>query len=118
MPIIPIAKRQSLDDDHDPLRNSVRFPLHLFARIDTADGTVDAVTEDISSTGVLFTMPFAPEVNTRLTWTLQFPADAMGSSCDVTVACVGRVVWHGPVAAGQQVGAVIDTYVMGDSVHV
>ncbi|MGI4758241.1 MAG: PilZ domain-containing protein [Janthinobacterium lividum] len=113
-----IDSKQNSDNALDPMRNSVRFPLHLFARVDTVRGTVDAVTEDISSTGVLFTMPFAPEVNTRLTWTLQFPAEAIGSPFDVTVTCVGRVVWHGPSATGRQVGAVIDDYRMGDSVHV
>lgn len=113
-----ITTDRSHADDPDPMRNSVRFPLHLLARVDTAMGTIDAITEDISSTGVLFTMPFAPEVNTRLTWTLQFPADEIGSPHDVTVACVGRVIWHGPAADGRQVGAVIDDYRMGDSSHV
>ncbi len=97
------------------MRNSVRFPIRLLARIDTMDGPADAVTEDISSTGVLFTMPFAPAVNSRLTWTLQLPADMIGSRHDVTVTCVGRVVWHKPVAQGSQVGAMIDDYRMGDS---
>ena len=98
-----------------PMRSAVRFPLHLPARVETVDGPVDAVTEDISSTGVLFTMPFAPAVNTRLTWTLHLPADMIGSLHDVTVTCVGRVVWHGPAPHGRQVGAVIDDYHMGDS---
>ncbi len=109
---------QTHDDGTDPMRSAVRFPLHLLARVETAEGSVDAVTEDISSTGVLFTMPFAPEVNTRLTWTLQLPADEMGSEHDVTVACVGRVVWHAPSSYGLQVGAVIDDYRMGERVHV
>lgn len=115
--MLQISSPQDHHQSTDPMRNSVRFPLHLLARVDTVNGPVDAVTEDISSTGVLFTMPFAPEVNTRLTWTLQFPAGEIGSPHDVTVACVGRVVWHGPARVGRQVGAVIDDYRMGDGSH-
>ena len=116
--MLQTSSAQLHDEGSDPMRNSVRFPLNILARVDTANGPVDAVTEDISSTGVLFTMPFAPEVNTRLTWTLQFPANEIGAAQDVTVACVGRVVWHGPAASGRQVGAVIDDYRMGDSTYV
>lgn len=118
MSMFEISSSQFPAQAPDPMRSSVRFPLHLFARIDTVNGPVDAITEDISSTGVLFTMPFAPEINTRLTWTLHFPADDIGSPHDVMVAFVGRVVWHGPAAGGRQVGAVIDGYRMGESSHV
>lgn len=94
------------------MRNAVRFPLHLAARVHTEDGPVDAVTEDISATGVLFNMPFAPSIDSILRWTLQIPEADMGSSGDLTVECVGRVVWHRSVNGGKQVGAVIDGYHM------
>ena len=97
------------------MRTAVRFPLHLLARVETEDGSVDAVTEDISATGVLFNMPFAPGINTQLRWTLTIPAADLGSPEDVTVQCVGRVVWHGPADHGRQVAAVIDGYHMEDS---
>ncbi len=97
------------------MRNAVRFPLHLPARVETAEGFVDAVTEDISATGVLFNMPFAPAIDTQLRWTMQIPGADLGSTEDVTVQCVGRVVWHGPAKRGRQVGAVIDDYHMEDS---
>jgi PilZ domain len=100
------------------MRNAVRFPLRLPVRVQLEDGGfIDAFTEDISATGVLFTMANAPEINTRLTWTLRMPADVMGAKEDVTVNCVGRVVWQRPAVEGRQVGVVIDDYRMGDGAH-
>lgn len=93
-----------------PMRCAVRFPLHLSVRVQTVDGPVDAETKDISSTGVLFIMPFAPAVNTRLTWIFLLPGDKFGSPRDISVVCAGRVVWHSPCATGRQVGVVIDEY--------
>jgi hypothetical protein len=98
-----------------PLRTAVRFPLHLVARVETEQGAVDAVTEDISANGVLFNMPFAPAINTQLRWTLMIPAADLGSLKDVAVHCVGRVVWYGPAEHGCQVAVVIDGYHMEDS---
>jgi hypothetical protein len=80
-------------------------------------GTIQAVTEDISATGVMFVMPLSPAVNTKLTWTLRLPAEVMGAKEDVTVNCVGRVVWHAPTVEGWQVGVVIDGYRMGDRTY-
>ncbi len=97
------------------MRSAVRFPLHLVARIETERGVVDAVTEDISASGVLFNMPFAPGINSQLRWTFQIPGVELGAADDVTVQCVGRVVWHGPAARGRQVAVVIDGYHMEDS---
>lgn len=109
-----VQKTPPAENFADPMRNSVRFPVHLPVRVETESGPVDAVTEDISATGILFTMPVAPAINTRLTWKLRLPGDAMGGADDVTVSCVGRVVWHGPAPEGRQVGVVIDGYRMGD----
>ncbi len=97
------------------MRTAVRFPLHLPARVETESGPVDAMTEDISATGVLFNMPIAPGLNSQLRWTMQIPGADLGSLEDVTVQCVGRVVWHGPAKRGRHVAAVIDGYHMEES---
>ncbi len=94
----------------DPMRNGVRFPLHLKVQVETEGGTVDAETEDVSASGVLFRMSAAPAVNTRLAWTMVLPKDTMGAAADTIVHCVGRVVWNAPADGGRQVGAVIDSY--------
>lgn len=111
------SQPRPVESSADPMRNAVRFPLHLPVRVETENGTVDAVTQDISATGVLFTMPVAPAINTRLTFTLRLPGEVMGVEEDVFVDCVGRVVWHGPSDVGRQVGAVIDGYRMGEAHH-
>ena len=110
-----IVKTASIEMSADQMRNAVRFPLHLAARVETEQGPVDAVTEDISATGVLFNMPFAPSIDSQLRWTLRIPGVDLGSTGDVTVQCVGRVIWHGPAEQGEQVGAVIDSYHMESS---
>ena len=97
------------------MRNAVRFPLHLIARVETEEGTVDAVTVDISATGVLFNMPFAPPVDSYLRWVIEVSGTDLGSAAGVTFQCVGRVVWHAPARQGRQVAAVIDSYHMQDS---
>ncbi len=111
---LPIPEKQI---PSDPMRNAVRFPLHLPVRVETETGFVDATTEDISATGVLFNMPIAPPLNTRLAWKLRLPGEVMGASTDVVVDCVGRVVWSRDADIGRQVGAVIDGYRMGDRLH-
>ncbi len=103
--------------DH-PMRTAVRFPLHLSARVVTESGPVDAMTEDISATGVLFTMQVAPRINTRMTWTMLLPCTVMGGKDDLTVSCVGRVIWHRRVENGRHVGVVIDGYRIEESFHV
>ena len=100
------------------MRTAVRFPLHLSARVDTEDGPIEAMTEDISATGVLFTMPVSPRVNTRVTWTLILPCNVMGGSDDVAVSCVELVVCHNHKTLGRHVGVVIDGYRIEESFHV
>ncbi len=118
MPALSFPQNSRPSRSMDPMRNSVRFPLHLKVRVETEDGVVDAVTEDVSATGVLFAMPVAPEINTRVAWTLCLPREVMGAPEDVRVVCVGRVVWHGRSQdGGRQVGVVIDGYRMGEAEH-
>ncbi|SEC59810.1 PilZ domain-containing protein [Terriglobus roseus] len=113
MPPVSIPPKP-LSDATNPMRNAVRFPLRLNVHIDTDNGPVEAVTEDISASGVQFVMPWAPPINSRLAWTLVLPGEIMGSPDDVTVSCVGRVVWHRPGIVGKQVGVVIDGYRIGE----
>ncbi len=106
-----LQKHEKPDQPSDPMRNGVRFPLHLNVHVETEDGGFDAVTEDVSASGVLFhTQAEAPAINTQLHWTMVLPADVMGSPTDTVVHCVGRVIWKKSGNGSQQIGAVIDTY--------
>jgi hypothetical protein len=92
------------------LRAAVRFPIRLAIRILTEIGEIQAVTEDISSNGMLFVSDSLPAVDSRVEFTIAMPAVAMGSPNDVTVHCTGRVVRHQVLGPQKKAAVVIDEY--------
>lgn len=92
------------------LRNAVRFPLQIPLRLFTASGEIAAVTENISATGVAFTLPRPLEVQTQVRFTMKMPAEAMGTPTDVVVHCTGRVVRCNTSETCWRAAAVIDEY--------
>ncbi len=98
------------DSPRAELRNAVRFPLRIPLRLFTAAGEVAAMTENISATGVAFTLNRPLEVQTPVRFTMKMPAEAMGTPTDVVVHCAGRVVRCTPGAEGMRAAAVIDEY--------
>lgn len=96
----------------EQMRGSVRFPLRLPVRLKTGSGTVDTITEDISSTGVQFSGNKSVPVGTVLHWDICLPAAIMGSPGDVKVSCTGRVMWVRQADLEHRFGVVIDSYVL------
>lgn len=99
----------------DPVRAAVRFPLQLPVLLRTGQNDVPAITIDVSSTGMLFSLDTVLEVGTGLDWELVLPAEAMGSGTDISVACHGRVAW---VQADEQpirMAVIIDQYRMKEN---
>jgi hypothetical protein len=96
----------------DPVRTAVRFPMRLPLRIQTDDGEVEAVTENISSNGILFTGSNLPAVNSMIEFTIDMPAGVMGSTHDVRIQCTGRVVRHQAKDGATQAAAIIDSYIL------
>ena len=94
----------------DPVRTAVRFPLHLDVLIQWERGEVHAVTEDVSSNGILFTAPELPPVEARVEFKITMPAAIMGAAEDVTLECIGRIVRHQQTAGKHMAAAVIDEY--------
>ena len=94
----------------DPVRTAVRFPLHLDVLIHWDEGDIQAVTEDVSSNGILFIADNPPPVDTRVDFRMTMPAAVMGSAEDVTLRCIGRIVRHMQTAGGNMAAAVIDEY--------
>lgn len=92
-----IAGKPAKAKAHNPfafaMRAAVRFPLQLPVTLNMGSTEVPALTVDVSSTGVLFSLEKELPVGTELEWVLRLPAEAMGTACDITVACRGRVVW-------------------------
>jgi hypothetical protein len=92
------------------VRTAVRFPLKLALHIQTEDGMVEAVTKDISSNGLLFVTPNLPEIGSRIEFTMDMPSEVMGTSTDVTIHCIGRIVRHQHSEDESMAAAVIDHY--------
>jgi hypothetical protein len=95
-----------------PVRTAVRFPMKLSLRLQTTSGMLDAMTDNISANGILFTGPDLPAIDTQIEFTIRMPAAVMGTSDDVSVHCMGRVVRHQMHDGEAQAAAIIDEYYM------
>ena len=98
--------------ENHPVRTSVRFPLRLPLHVETGQGWVEALTENVSANGLLFTGSNLPAVDTRVSFTLSMPAELMGTEADVMVYCSGRIVRHQQSGANMMAAAVIDEYLL------
>ena len=94
----------------DPVRASVRFPLHLEIVLTAGVREYKAVTEDVSANGICFTAEELPPLDAPVEFRLTMPAAIMGGSEDVTLHCVGRIVRHERTADKNMAAAVIDDY--------
>ncbi|MDE1161094.1 MAG: PilZ domain-containing protein [Acidobacteriaceae bacterium] len=95
---------------NEPVRASVRFPLHLAVTLHTEERDYEATTVDVSANGVLFAGMDLPPVDTRVTFRMTMPAAVMGGREDVVVHCVGRIVRHSKDDGNETAAAVIDEY--------
>jgi len=98
----------------DQVRTAVRFPMKLALLVTTPEGEIDAVTENISANGILFTAGMLPQVESRIEFTIKMPAAVMGRADDLLIQCIGRVVRHQMVDGMEQAAAIIDEYFLRD----
>ncbi|WP_202925595.1 PilZ domain-containing protein [Edaphobacter sp. 12200R-103] len=96
--------------EENPVRTAVRFPMKLPLQIQTPRGELHAVTENISANGLLFVSEHILELNSRIEFTIAMPAAVMGSTTDVKIHCVGRVVRCFQQDNTSKAAAVIDEY--------
>jgi hypothetical protein len=92
------------------LRSAVRFPLVIPVRIEADGQLIDAMTENISATGVLFVVDQPLALQKQVRFTLKMPGEAMGTPVDVVVHCGGRVVRCTTSGGCTRAAAVIDEY--------
>jgi PilZ domain len=104
-----VALQQKPDQDKS-VRTAVRFPMKLALHVQSSEGELDAVTENISANGLLFVGDVLPAVDTRIEFTIAMPSSVMGSKRDVTIHCIGRVVRHQVHGDIKKAAAVIDEY--------
>lgn len=93
-----------------PVRTAVRFPIRLPLTLHTPHGEVAAVTEDISSSGLLFTVDEVLDIDTPIEFTMAMPAEILGADRDIVVHCIGRIVRYQQMGPQIQAAAVIDDY--------
>lgn len=94
----------------DPVRASVRFPLHLEVTLSSGEREYRAITEDVSANGLLFTADDLPPIGSEIQLRLTMPAAMMGGTDDVTLHCQGRIVRHDMADGKHKAAAVIDDY--------
>lgn len=98
----------------DQVRTAVRFPMKLSLAVTTPDGDIEAVTENISANGILFTAKTLPPIDSRIEFTIKMPGAVMGRADDLQIQCVGRVVRHHWDGTEGQAAAIIDEYFLRD----
>jgi hypothetical protein len=96
----------------DQVRTAVRFPMKLALTLKTSQGNIEAVTENISANGILFTGVRLPKVDSQIEFTIRMPAGVMGTAEDVSIDCIGRVVRHQRHGDEAQAAAIIDEYTL------
>jgi hypothetical protein len=74
------------------VRCAVRFPLTLPLLLSTDDAEFTAQSIDVSATGIHFELDRDLPVGLHIRFSLRMPGKVLGTSRDVLVHCVGRVV--------------------------
>lgn len=106
---IAVCQVSGARDGH-PLRGSVRYPLQLRVALLCEGREYEAVTEDLSASGVLLKVTELLRVGREIDFLLEIPAGVLEFSVTAAVHCSGRIVRsyrsHGQAYAA----AVIDEY--------
>lgn len=93
------------------LRASVRFPVRMQVRIDTAFGREEAETVNVSASGVLLSCSRVHHPGSPIEIEMIMPSHTMGTAQDVVVHCHGRVVRsYIKSPTNVEVATVIDNY--------
>ncbi len=99
----PASSRQEM-------RCAVRFPLALPVMLATDEGEVAALTRNISASGVLFGLDRPLRTGVAIHFSLRMPGAVLGTSHDILVHCLGRVVRCSMNQAEYLAAATIDEY--------
>ncbi|HET7347891.1 MAG TPA: PilZ domain-containing protein [Acidobacteriaceae bacterium] len=96
--------------DWRPYRGATRYPLHLRVTLLCDGREIQAITEDLSASGVLLQVTEPLRVGQEIEFLVEIPAGTLGFSVTAAVHCFGRVV-RSCFQDGQPfAAAVIDDY--------
>lgn len=82
----------ALPGTRQEVRCAVRFPLSLPAVLSTGESEMNALTRNVSASGVLFALDRQLKVGLDIRFSLRMPGPVLGTNHDVLVHCTGRVV--------------------------
>jgi hypothetical protein len=92
------------------VRCAVRFPLMLPVVLSSGNGEFTALTKNVSASGVLFELDRDLKVGLEIRFSLRMPGPVLGTTHDVLVHCLGRVVRCSICQSQFLAAATIDEY--------
>jgi len=107
---LPLETLPTLSDSRQEVRCAVRFPLTLPVVLFTSEGEFAALTRDVSASGVLLDLNRPLAVGLEIRFSLRMPGTVLGTSRDVLIHCLGRVVRCSLSQSQYLAGATIDEY--------
>jgi hypothetical protein len=93
-----------------PLRGAVRYALSLRVTVLCEGHQIEAITEDVSASGILLRLEEPLDVGQTIEFLLEVPAGALGFSATAAVHGSGRVVRSYSKLGLPYAAAVIDEY--------
>lgn len=96
-------------DEHQ-LRGAVRYPLHLRVTLLCDGHQVQAITEDLSASGVLLELSEPLRLGQEIEFLVEIPAGLLGYTVTAAVHCFGRIVRSYSKNGQHFAAAVIDEY--------
>ena len=92
------------------LRASVRFPITLPLHLVASSKQYDAVTDNISASGILFHLDELLPPGTEVEFLIEIPEGTIGIQQTAAVHCTGRIVRSYVESSTAFAAAVIDEY--------
>jgi PilZ domain len=96
--------------DWQSLRGAVRYPLHLRVTLLCDGQASEAITEDVSASGILLRLQEPLDVGRAIDFLLEMPAGSLGFSATAAVHGTGRIVRSYEKQGQPFAAAVIDEY--------
>jgi hypothetical protein len=100
----------SQNNNSHELRCAVRFPLSLPMVVVVGGKELQAITCNVSASGVLFETVEELSVGEMIQFSFQMPGAVLGSARDILVECRGRVVRCSISSSQPLIAATIDDY--------
>lgn len=92
------------------VRCAVRFPIALPVVLSSGREEVNAVTRNVSASGVVFEMKSPMKAGLEIHFSLRMPSSVLGTPHDVLVNCQGRVVRCSMNQSNYLAASTIDEY--------